>query len=98
VCVAFELKPASGATVTERPFPHAQAVRAFAREHGLRTCGKGTAAFEEAMRTMSLGQYQLMAVHSGPEVKRVLLFPKAILLAERDGRATATRLAVKPEK
>ena len=58
------------------PFPHHQAVRDFARDHGLDYVFEGTAAFAECKRRLPLEQYQIMAVHRPEGIKHVLLYPR----------------------
>jgi putative ABC transport system substrate-binding protein len=57
-------------------FPHYQAVHDYANAHGLEYAWEGTAAFEERLRTLSPGQFQIVAVHARERTaidKRVMM-------------------------
>jgi hypothetical protein len=48
----------------------------YAEQNGLAYVWEGTPEFEKRMRTLTPEQYQIMAVHTGRGVTRVLLFSK----------------------
>jgi hypothetical protein len=57
-------------------FPHYQAIHDHAKARGLDYVCERTAEFEERLRTLSLKQFQVLAVHSAQGMRRVILFSK----------------------
>jgi hypothetical protein len=68
--------------MNREPFPHHQAVREYAKAHGLEYVLEGTAAFEKRLHTLAPDQFQILALHTSKGMTKVLLFSKEIIKAE----------------
>jgi hypothetical protein len=74
-------------------FPHHAAVEEYAKARGLEYVWEGTAAFEKRLRTLSPEQYQIVAVHTGKGMTKVLFFSREIIRAEAKAFDTPERRA-----
>jgi hypothetical protein len=82
-----------------KTFRDQHALLQYVEEHDLAYAWEGMSSFSHRLRTLAPGQYELVEVQTKRGITRALVFPKAILEAEREADAPLREaLAIKRER